>query len=340
VFNGFYIDDRYGGAFDIPELNLTGKIVAGVLGGIKGDFGIGKITAGVGLEGGIFANLGLDLKDPDGDGKIYFDEFKGLFDSGGVINIFDHVGSFDAGLDAFAKIELEVGKDPFKIKKTLLDKTKSLARVTLVDYNTPSFSASNLATQNGGDVIVSTGADDDNIRVGWDSAANTLLVSNGSRLQKFTNVTSISIDSGDGNDTIVVDASVPKPVTLRGGTGNDRLVAGSAKAFLYGDDGDDILEGGSGDDTIEGGSGNDTIRGNGGKDTIKGGSGNDQIDGGEGNDTIDGDAGNDIIRGGSGTNILNGGAGDDIIDGGTDDDFITGGADNDTITGRRRNQHH
>ena len=54
--------------------------------------------------------------------------------------------------------------------------------------------------------------------------------------------------------------------------------------YIYGTNGDDILNGTAGDDVIFGDAGNDTMYGNGGNDTLDGGVGIDTMQGGAGND--------------------------------------------------------
>ncbi|MCE2571021.1 immunoglobulin-like domain-containing protein, partial [Motilimonas eburnea] len=56
--------------------------------------------------------------------------------------------------------------------------------------------------------------------------------------------------------------------------------------YIYGNDGDDMIDGGLGYDVLRGGSGNDTIIGGLGDDDIAGNSGNDILIGGEGRDTF------------------------------------------------------
>ncbi len=99
------------------------------------------------------------------------------------------------------------------------------------------------------------------------------------------------VNAGGGDDSIVVAASVPVPVTLRGGPGNDRLVGGLNSDKLVGGPGDDILIG------------------NVGKDLLYGGPGDDRLIGGPDYDVLRGDAGDDILNGGLGRNLLDGGAG-------------------------------
>lgn len=120
----------------------------------------------------------------------------------------------------------------------------------------------------------------------------------------------IEVTMGAGDDTLIVGGghSMPASTTVRGGPGNDSLLA-DAKALsgateLYGDDGDDSLTafshslpvamfGGPGNDrftwegtargvatTADGGAGADTFEARNalGPDTITGGGGNDSID--------------------------------------------------------------
>ncbi|TXG85699.1 MAG: hypothetical protein E6R12_00175, partial [Sphingomonadales bacterium] len=91
-----------------------------------------------------------------------------------------------------------------------------------------------------------------------DAAENSLLTSGNDTFTE-SGVTELSVDGGDGNDT------------LNGGSGND---------VLYGGTGNDALNGNAGNDALVGGDGNDTIFGGTGTDTITGGAGDDRLDGG------------------------------------------------------------
>lgn len=94
------------------------------------------------------------------------------------------------------------------------------------------------------------------------------------------------VNAGGGDDSVVVAREVPVPVTLRGGTGQDRLVGGGAG------------------DKLVGGAGRDTLIGRAGADSLFGGSGDDRLLGGSGNDLLHGDSGEDALFGGSGRNEL------------------------------------
>jgi len=103
-------------------------------------------------------------------------------------------------------------------------------------------------------------------------------------------------------------APVPLDVarcTIRGTSGNDRLVGTSKR------------------DVICGLGGNDVIRGRGGNDVIRGGAGNDRMYGGAGNDRIYGEGGSDLLRGQRGSDRLVGGPGRDRMYGGGGRDSIS-----------------
>jgi hypothetical protein len=69
---------------------------------------------------------------------------------------------------------------------------------------------------------------------------------------------------------------------MRGGSGNDRLVAGPAGSGLFG------------------AGGNDTLVGSPERDTLSGGDGDDELSAGDGTDYLDGGAGRDVLGGGAG----------------------------------------
>ena len=97
-------------------------------------------------------------------------------------------------------------------------------------------------------------------------------------------IAGFEINGNGGEDTIVLDPTVPVPATLRGGPGDDHLI------------------GGAGDDKLVGGPGDDSLIGRGGNDSLFGGSGDDQLVGGSGDDRLLGGSGTDLLLGGSGVN--------------------------------------
>jgi Ca2+-binding RTX toxin-like protein len=86
-------------------------------------------------------------------------------------------------------------------------------------------------------------------------------------------IAGFEVNTGAGNDSVVIGRLVPVPATIRGGEGDDVLVGGAAADKLIGGPGNDELNGRGGNDVLLGGSGNDTLIGGPGSDTLVGGSG-------------------------------------------------------------------
>jgi Ca2+-binding RTX toxin-like protein len=151
--------------------------------------------------------------------------------------------------------------------------------------------------------------------------------------EKYSGIKHISVpDAAAGKDYIYVAPSVTATVDAHGGDGNDTFYfAGSGRAIVYGDAGNDRLYGGSGNDELYGGAGFDNLYGQGGNDTLDGAADADFIEGNTGNDTIRGGDGGDEIYGNEGDDTISGGAGDDYINAGAGDNTITGDDGNDQI---------
>lgn len=150
-------------------------------------------------------------------------------------------------------------------------------------------------------------------------------------------VTSISIDGLNGNDTITVDDNVVVNTTIHGGKGNDTIKGGGGDDTIYGDAGNDTIDSSAGNDTVFGGSGNDNIHCGDGTDTAHGDAGNDNIWGGDDDDVIYGDNGKDSIDGEAGNDTCHGGNGSDLVHGGDDNDELYGDNGNDKIWGGNGN---
>ena len=72
-------------------------------------------------------------------------------------------------------------------------------------------------------------------------------------------VNGIAVDLGGGNDALDTAAAVHAPMTIRGGAGNDTLVAGSGHDMIFGDAGDDVINSVDGaSDLVDGGAGHDS----------------------------------------------------------------------------------
>jgi Ca2+-binding RTX toxin-like protein len=178
----------------------------------------------------------------------------------------------------------------------------------------------------------------------------------------FGSITSIVVNAGSGNDTIIV-LNDDVPTTANGGDGDDSLRGGGAADSLHGDDGEDDLVGGAGGDVLDGGantgvgeqdivdygSSTDAVSVNlngladdglidadpgtlgnqsegdnvSGAEIVEGSAHADILTGGALNDTLVGNAGNDDLNGGVGDDTLRGGTGADDYDGGGPGDFDT-----------------
>jgi Ca2+-binding RTX toxin-like protein len=161
-----------------------------------------------------------------------------------------------------------------------------------------------------------------------------------------TGVTSVELNLGDQNDSLVYSPSLG--VTVNAGAGNDTIATASADDTLNGGEGNDSLNARSGSDVVNGGTGVDsttysvrtvpvtvtldgnaddgeagendnvgtdveTIIGGDGDDTLTGSAGDETLDGRGGEDTLDGSDGADTLTGGDGGDTLNGGDGIDEV---------------------------
>src|SRR5918999_2812782 len=95
----------------------------------------------------------------------------------------------------------------------------------------------------------------------------------------------------------------PRPCTITGTSGADRL---------RGTRGDDVICGLGGDDVIDGLGGDDALMGDGGRDRLDGGDGDDTLYGGEDGDRLDGSECDDVLSGGPGVDVLVPGPGDHL----------------------------
>jgi len=204
-------------------------------------------------------------------------------------------------------------------------------------FNRPAKPASEPSvSKKNGQTTVSAGAGNDKVTVTRYADGTASVTING----ETTDLTredadNLVIDAGDGNDDIEVigKGANGQRLTLKGGSGNDKIQGGAGNETIEGGSGNDAIDAGAGNDCIKGGSGNDKMSGGSGNDHISGGSGNDAIKGGSGNDQISGGSGNDKINAGSGDDRVSGGSGNDAVKGGSGDDQISGGSGNDKISG-------
>lgn len=324
--DGFYIDDLEKGV-DVPEIQLTFTVQAGAA------ISIGIVEAGI--AGGATLDLSLDAFDPNGDGKIYTDEFAGT--SSGPACAFN----VSSGISFFLQFYFSIEFIFYTFSKSF-DIVRS-PRLKLFEFNCKQDDPT-LAVQrvvDGKNALVLTMGSAANERKGFtDEKAEkytvrqvgapsggkiTMQVSAFNLVQNYEVPvgTVIRADGADGSDTVRL---YPMPAVTTDANGEPQMLGpGDAGYVAPTFSADAVVAGGSGSDTIETSDGNDAVGGNDGDDAIRtgtgtdaltGGAGVDQLDGGQGSDTISGGQGDDRLNGGPGADELRGDEGDDVLDGG------------------------
>ncbi|HEV8604724.1 MAG TPA: calcium-binding protein [Tepidisphaeraceae bacterium] len=323
IFRGFYISDTDhadGSGSDVNEIEITGSLV----GSAELNLGVAKGSVG----GGVKVTFGLNLNDPDHDGKVRIEEL--------INNIvfsdppFNPLAIFDVNIkvEAFLTWAIEVlfvfkASGQIGPSLPLLDETIEVphqpvpatdvgkiegSSLDVLRLNMGPFAGDRLNkdVKDGNEtfVVTKTGDNEFSVKFG-DFDAHT-----------FSNIGRIEAKGGQGNDSITFD-NVDVPILVDLGAGDDIV-------DLHTSSGSATVTGGSGNDTVVGGSGKDTFDGGDGADLILGGGDADEIHGGGGDDSVSGDGGNDVITGDDGKDKLAGGADNDFIDGGAGDDEIWG----------------
>ena len=148
----------------------------------------------------------------------------------------------------------------------------STTSVQVLVNNTPLVNLPGLTTAQVTSLLIVTGDESNDVNLG------------GVTLLAFPNLTSIVVDTGNGDDSIIGSPDWP-----------DSIDAGDGKDTINGQGGDDILNAGDGDDSILGGAGDDSIDANDGNDFVNGEAGDDTILAGDGNDNVLGGTGDDSI---------------------------------------------
>jgi len=124
-------------------------------------------------------------------------------------------------------------------------------------------------------MVVGTNAPD-RIAITLDQSSNQIVVLNGNQeAGRFasTDVTSIYLYGGNGNDSLQVASQIMQPAFIDGGLGNDRIFGGGGSSMIMGGDGANRLAGGTGNDSIIGQGMYDILGSASGVDTLTGGPG-------------------------------------------------------------------
>lgn len=345
VWDGFYIRDHVGGT-DVREVYVEAGVTVAP--------GVDVVVAAAGLGGTLIANVGLDLRDRNADGRLRpFEIIDNLKEHGPFCGLFEFGGSFDAALTMYGRVGYGgVGfEDSYDIARTqLLDFTfgcsGSAPVLAELDQTTHTLRL------NIGPRARYRGTHPDSVP---DSEAEAWRPNESLTLRRLfrdeltgydvvevsgfgfrelhAGVAKIEGNGGLGNDVIQIAKGVTAELYLEGGAGNDLIMAGDHGGIILGGDGDDELGGLDGLLVIGGGAGNDVIHGGRQADIITAGDGNDVVFGHGGDDYINGDLGNDLLFGGAGNDELLGGNGDDDLRGEAGNDRILGLDGNDFVHG-------
>ncbi len=153
----------------------------------------------------------------------------------------------------------------------------------------------------------------------------------------------VTVFGGDGDDRFPMGATPGRGVVVHGGPGRDIVDFSARTANLFvsldglANDGEPLANGGTGEQDNIDGTDVEVVLGGSGDDELIAGLLDAELHGGPGNDQLDGENGNDILVGGPGNDVINGGSGDDLIlEGGLDtlyDPPIPRGTGSDVING-------
>jgi len=348
LLDGFFLTDVED-EVDIDEFVFSlGVSLAALL-----DIGV----ASAGIEGEIRGELSANFRDPDENGKLYFDELTDIIRQDGIGCVFDlearvrailrvvfKVLFFEGSVDIIDVTILEANNEGLcpsytpahvsdgtlatddRFTNVLPDHLASLVEGPFVlgqevaPEGTLIIHAGSFADLRGGRSSDTTEA----FTTTWLSPGVVRVEGMGLR-RDYSGVTTILFDGGLGADRL----------SLRVTDEEDPATEGDFPypVIAHGGKGDDILAGGLEADKLVGGQGNDLLTGNGANDSLMGGAGNDTISGGDGNDQIKGEAGRDTISGDDGDDTIQGGAARDEIDAGLGNDDVEGNSGNDIIFG-------
>jgi Ca2+-binding RTX toxin-like protein len=250
-------------------------------------------------------------------------------------------------LSSSLMITLEAGQNNVSISSTLI---AGVAKLRVVIDTVEQVAFSNISAS-----LVQS------ITITGNARANNIDLS-GVTMAAFTNLGSVLVNGGDGNDTI---KGTFQADTLNGEGGDDSITGGAKNDKLTGGAGMDVLDGEAGNDSLVGGTENDTLRGGTGNDFLEesgdmnftltntsltgansvmlnviesntlSGIESVKLTGGAGNNTLDATAftGSVTLLGGAGLDLLIGGKGSDQLLGEAGDDTLRGGNGNDTLDG-------
>ncbi|WP_073231322.1 hypothetical protein [Fibrobacter sp. UWEL] len=204
LVNGFYVDDLHNGK-DSSELEFYGGVKA------SAEFNGGIIKGGVG--GGVTITTGLDMFDPNEDGKLRLKEFKQTAEDFGVMGMFDLKGKISAELFAYVEFLFYTEEWDITGEITLFDFTANVNR----DLD-PVMAHED---EDEGDVIANVG-DNSQERVYKGGANNSL--EDGQETVEFELDGDRVIWKGNEEHSVTVDTSKGGRLIIKSGADVDRIV--------------------------------------------------------------------------------------------------------------------
>lgn len=324
MMDGFYFDDYDDTGKEVPEVQLIFTVTLGASVSVR--------VFKVGIEGEVTITFGLDLNDPNDDGKIFAAEFRSM--GSDPICMWDATGYLDFVLRVFVEVNLVLWSKRWSYE---LFRLKPRLKMFEIGCQRPDPA---LAWINAAGNLELNIGDRATERDYEEEKTNERFVVTQLEPEVAGQATSVSVSAFGLVQTqargVVFEVASGKKIVADGGSGNDAILFqagndkdGKAVPFTLttsasGGAGNDILEGGVGPDTLTGGPDSVTAPAT-DTDTIKGSEGDDHLIGGADRDSIDGGIGADLIDGGEGTDSLSGGPAADLIQGGVGDDTISGG---------------
>jgi len=342
LLHGVFLLDRDASGRDVNELELSGELFANAQ--------VSVLIFSAGAGGSVFATIGIDLQDPNADGKLKFPEIADIIRAtGNPFCIFNLNGQFGVRIFVFAEVDLFFWSKRWR---------KDLAEIILYEFKIEcdpnALEEPVLAkklTGNSGDLPADAisryglESDDDVLRLNLGKFKG-----NGSSTGRDEN--GRSVGSGVGEEEFTVTQEVDGSMTVQALGFQQNYKSGDDNGWELvfadgsGDDADNadtiiLLDGGDEDPTAEedldAASTPFTVPayfvGSDGDDNYIFGNGNDRLKGGDGDDTADGRGGNDLFDGGGDEDALNGGPGTDTLNGGPENDYLEGGPGGDTLNG-------
>lgn len=159
------------------------------------------------------------------------------------------------------------------------------------------FGQAALSRHPSGNLTLSTGPNPNQVRVSKLASNNYAVTCDG---QTFTfskaELRKLTLDTGGGNDRVVIDASVDVPFRVRTGAGNDAVVNHARGVHISAGAGDDRVVSYASDCYISGGAGRDRLSAYGDRNRLTGNDGNDALFASGRRNYLVGGPGADVLR--------------------------------------------